>query len=234
MATGQASTYALTVGTKLSVEDFIFIIDPTDVPLQGTFNGTTNLPPGMGGNSILAAGGMINEKLYQWQEENLLVPRTLLGQTCATADTYLLTATGQQNRFGTGDVIQMDSEKVRVTGYGTTADTLLITRAFGGSTAAQHTYTSATVAASVIGIGKALREGADSENARFRDRVMQTNLTQILGPERVEVTETELAIVMQGGKYGVTDEMGHQITNRTREMIVGFEQALIYGIRYED
>ena len=229
MATGQVSTYNLPTGTKLSVENIIYVIDPVDVPLQGTYNGSTNLPPTAGNNSIISQDDDINEKLYQWQEENLLTPRTTLAATYATADLFLLVASGQQSRFGTGDVIRIDAEVVRVTGYGSTADTLLAARAYGGTTAAQHSNT-----ANVVGIGKALREGADSEAARFRDRIMQTNLTQIFGPERIEITESEQAIVMKGGKFGITDEFGHQVTNRTREMIVGFEQAILYGVRFED
>jgi hypothetical protein len=183
----------------------------------------------MGGPEFSAIS---REDIFQtrvdWQEEELNTPRTTLAATFVTAATYMTVATGEREKFATGDVARIDAEVVRIGGYGTTAETLLTTRAFGGSDA-QHSN-----AAPVIGVGTALPEGSDPAAHRFRDRTNPYNLTQIFGPYEVKVSRTQQVVSEKGGMYGVPDEFGHQTANRVREMGVGLEQAVIYGIRVAD
>lgn len=219
--------FNLTVGVKLEVEDYLFILTPTDVPLLGTYNGTSNLPPSAGNNATLPVDDVFETKV-EWLEETLLTPRSTVGATCVTADTYITVATGDQNRFSTGDVILVDSEYARVTGYGTTTDTLTITRAYSGS-AAQH-----VPAVQVIGIGRALPEGSDPNAARFKDRTDVFNYTQIFGPEAITISGTRQAVSQKGGLYGVNDEFNKQASNRLREQMVALEQAILYGTRVND
>lgn len=218
MATGTVSTYDLTVGLKLNIEDMIWLISPFDVPLLGT--------NGADGRTTLASGTCF-EKLVQWLDETLLTPRSLIATPAViTADTFITLTTGDQLRFQTTDVLLVDNEYVRVTGYGTTADTLLVTRGYGGSTAASH-----SIGASVVGIGSAGVEGADPQAARAVDRVNRTNKTQIFGPYQVQVSGTENAVQ----KYGLSGtEFDHQVANRVKEGFVAMEQALIYGTLFED
>lgn len=216
MATGRVSTYDLTVGVKLDMEDMIWLVSPFDVPLLGT--------NGADGRSTLASETCF-EKKVEWLDETLLTPRSTLAAQATTGDTYITVASGDQLKFQTGDMLLVESEYVRVTDYGTTTDTLIVTRAFSGSAATHVT------SVSVLGVGATLPEGGDPPNARSADRTARYNMTQIFGPYKVEVSGSENAIQ----KYGIaSNEFDHQVANRTKELMVGVEQALLYGVRTED
>ncbi len=219
MPTGKAATYDLTVGVIVDIEDIIHLISPTDVPLLGG--------QGAGGETVLSAGTCFEKKI-EWLDEELLLPRSTLAATATTAETVLTVASGHQLRFSTGDELLLASnERVRVTGYGTTADTLLVTRAFDSSTGA-----TATSGTSVTVIARILAEGTDPELARSIDRTNRFNYTQIFGPDAVHVTGTEKVV----RKYGLagTNEFDKQAANRTKEQYIAVEQALLYGRRIED
>lgn len=217
MATGTVSTYDLTVGVKLNVEDMIWLTSPFDVPLLGT--------NGADGRTTLSSGTCF-EKKVEWLDETLLTPSSTLGGSATTGDTFITVATGAQLQFMTSDIILIDSEYVRVTGYGTTTDTLTVTRGYAGSTAASHSS-----GAVVKGLGQANPEGADPQNPRSHDRNNRFNYTQIFGPFQVQVSGSENAVQ----KYGLSGtEFDHQVANRVKEGLIGLEQALIYGTQYED
>lgn len=219
MALGKVGTYDLTVGVIVDIEDVIHLISPTDVPLLGG--------QGAGGETVLAAGTCF-EKKVEWLDENLLLPKSTAAATATTTEGVLTVASGHQTRFSTGDELLLGSnERVRVTGYGTTADTLLVTRAFDGSTGATIA-TSATVTV----IARTLAEGSDPENARSIDRNNRFNITQIFGPDAVHVTGTEKVVRKYG--LGGTNEFDKQAANRTKEQYIAVEQALLYGRRIED
>jgi hypothetical protein len=225
MATGTLSTYDLTAGVKLNVENMIWTITPVDVPLLGTM--------GADGRTALSSA-VCNEKKIEWLDEVLLVPRSTLGATAATTDTYITVSSTAANagvlNFQTGDVLVLDSgsaqESVYVTGYGTTANTLTVTRGFQGSNAGPH-----NAGVQVVGTGQANPEGSDAGPARAVDRVDRYNLTQIFGPTTVQVSGTENAIQ----KYGLTGtEFDKQVANRVKESFVSLEQAILYGTLYEN
>lgn len=216
MATGVMSTYDLTTGVQLEVEDLIYVISPFDVPLLGG--------AGADGRTVLAQT-QVYEKKVEWLDETLLTPRTTLGGAMVTADTVITIATGERERFQTGDVLQVRAEYMRVTGYGTTAETLTVTRAYAGtaSTAASGT--------TILGVGAALPEGSDPPAARTRDRTGRFNMTEIFGPVAIQVSETENVV----RKYGLPmSEFDYQVGNRTKEQFVAMEQAILYGVRVED
>jgi len=210
---GSFQTFDLNVGTKLDVEDAIWLIDPFDVPLQG----------GMGAEGWSAlANDTATEVKFEWLDEKLLTPKTTLNGAIVTATTNIVVAAGTGISFQTGDVMQIGAEQVYVSGYGTTADNLTVTRAFNSTTATGYAS-----GATVIGVGSALPEGSDPPNARAVDRTDRYNYTQILGPTAVQVSGTEQVVQ----KYGlVGTEFDHQIANRTKEQAIQFEQALINGI----
>lgn len=218
MAVGKATTYDLTTGLYLDIESMIHILSPFDTPLLGQY--------GADGRTALATGPCF-EKKVEWLDETLLTPRSTTAAGATTGETNLTVASGDQNRFGTGDVLLLtNGEYVRVTGYGST-DVLTMTRAFGGSTAG--TITSGTA---IVGVGTALAEGSDPENARYVDRNNRYNLTQIFGPHAIQVSGSENVV----RKYGIegTTEFEKQVANRSKEIAVSIEQALLYGVRYED
>lgn len=216
MPVGMVSTYDLTVGVQLEVEDMIHVITPFDVPLLGG--------GGADGNTVLSSDTVF-EKKYEWLDEELLTPRTTVQSTYATADTFVVVAAGERERFQTGDLIKIDNEVVRVTGYGSTADTLTATKAYDG-VSSQH-----AAGAQMVGVGSALPEGSDPPSPRTRDRVNRFNYTEIFGPYAVQVSGTEQVV----RKYGLPmSEFDYQVANRTKEAFVAMEQALLYGARVED
>lgn len=220
-AVGTATTYDLNVGIKLDVEDVIWLLTPFDVPLLGT--------QGADGRSALSQDTCFERKV-EWLDEVLLVPNSTLGASALTADTYVTVAATNQVNFQTNDVLVVDSgskeERLLVTGYGTTANTLTVTRAWAGTTAGSHTS-----GVPVKGVGQAHPEGADATNARAVDRVDRYNYTEIFGPVTVQVSGTENAVQ----KYGLTGtEFDHQVANRVKEVYVSLEQAILYGKAYTD
>lgn len=215
MPVGMVTTYDLSVGVQLQVSDMIDVISPFDVPLVGT--------NGADGRSTLSRDTMFEKKI-EWMDEELLVPRTTLGANYTAAATFITVAAGERERFQTGDLIRVDAETMRVTGYGTTADTLTI-ETWAGSNA-NHTS-----GAQLVGIGSALAEGSDPPSPRTRDRVMRHNISEIFGPVQVQVSGTEQVV----RKYGLPmSEFDYQIANRTKEQFVALEQALLYGVRVDD
>lgn len=217
MATGMMTSYDLTTGVQLEVEDLIYVISPFDVPLLGA--------NGADGRTVLTQD-TVYEKKVEWLDETLLTPRTTLGATYVTADTYITITAGERERFQTGDIIMTRAEYMRVTGYGTTADTLTVTRAYAGAAT-----NAGVIGDQVVGVGSALPEGTDPPSPRVRDRTNRFNMTEIFGPYQVQVSETENVV----RKYGLPmSEFDYQIGNRTKEAYVAMEQALLYGTRVED
>jgi hypothetical protein len=217
---GQVSQYDLQIGLKVNFDDVIYVLSPMDTPLAGGIAAD--------GLTVLSSAP-VDEIQYTWMEEQILTPRSTLGGAVVTADVFITMATGTRTNFQTGDVIVIvkatgAGESMRVTGYGATADTLTVTRAYTG---AATTYASASV---VIGVGLALAEGAAPENARSKDRSTAFNYTQIFGPYKVSMSRTE----QQVAKYGVSNEFSHQLFNRTQEAFIGREQAFLLGVRVND
>jgi hypothetical protein len=213
---GIDTTYNLNVGEKLDVEDVIWLISPFDAPLQGMY--------GMDNLSALSTDSCF-ETNVTWLDDVLLLPSsTTQANVTTTTATTIQVATGDQAKFGTGDVLELAAEKLYVSGYGTTADYLIVTRGFGGTTAA-----TSNTGAAIVGVGEALPEGSTPANARAVDRNSRTNYTQIFGPVAVSVSETEQAIQ----KYGVVGtEFDYQVGKKTKEQIIKVDQACLYGAAY--
>lgn len=217
MPTGTFSTYDLTVGVIVDIDPLITLLSPTEVPLQSAV--------GSDGNTVLAQNSCF-EKKVEWLDDTLLTPRSTVAATATTGDTVLTVASGHQLRFSTGDALLIGAEQVRVTGYGTTADTLLISRAFAGTSAGTIAN-----AADIVNLGAILPEGSDPQNSRAQDRTNRFNYTQIFGPTSVVVSGSEQAV----RKYGVnTTEFDYQAALRSKEEFIKVEQSLIYGTRTED
>src|SRR3954451_15195100 len=120
---GKAQTYDLTTGVIVNIEDVIYLLSPTDVPLQGG--------QGADGASAISTDTCFEKKI-EWLDEELLLPKSLIQTTTTKGDAWIVVTAGQQNRFSTGDVLIVSgsNERMRVTGYGSTTDSLTVTRAF--------------------------------------------------------------------------------------------------------
>jgi hypothetical protein len=217
MPTGKITTYDLTVGVIVDIEDMFHSLDPYETPIIGMY--------GADGRSAIAKGTCF-EKKVEWLDETLLTPRSTLNGALLINATSVVIATADANKFGVGDVIRIGGELKRVTAVAGDGVTLTVTASFGGSTSTAHSD-----GADVVGVGLALAEGSDPEAARSVDRTNVYNYTQIFGPHKVHVSATENVV----RKYGLRGtEFDYQAASRTKEVAVSIEQAVQYGLRYED
>jgi hypothetical protein len=217
MPFGMASTYDLTVGVVVNMDEAIYMLSPVDTPLL------TGV--GSDGLTIIGSAG-VDERQFSWMDDTILTPRSALAAILVTAGTTAQVTTGHGIRFSTGDLLTFEidgntTEIARITGI--TTDVATITRAWAG-TAQQY-----STASLVVGVGTALPEGSNPESARTVDRVESTNVTQIFGPTKVDLTRTE----QQVRKYGVGNEFAHQLAGRTKENAIAREQAYLYGARVD-
>jgi hypothetical protein len=212
-----ASTYDLTVGVVVNMDEAIYMLSPVDTPML----------TGIGADGLTIVGSeSVDERQFSWMTDSILTPRSTLAATLVTAGTTAQVATGHGLRFSPGDTVTFEldgntTEVARVTTVNT--DVLTITRAWAG-TAAQYVTGSIVVA-----LGTALPEGSNPEVARTVDRVESTNVTQIFGPTKVDLTRTE----QQVRKYGVGNEFAHQLAGRMKENAIAREQAFLYGARVD-
>lgn len=215
MPQAMATAYDLTVGVKVNMDEAIYMLSPMDLPLL----------TGVGADGLtLISSEPVDEIQFEWMHDSILTPRSALGALITGGQNYLTVTAGDVTKFSTGDIITIQSpgtttEHIRVTGYGTTADSLTITRAYAGTA---MTYATSAI---VVGAGTALAEGSAPENARTVDRTQVSNLTQIFGPTKIDMSRT----ARQVSKYGVSDEWAHQLTARLTENGISREQAYLYG-----
>jgi hypothetical protein len=216
--TGIGTSYELTVGHVVNMDEAIFMVSPQDSPLLTGVNAD--------GMLLLPQQGGLDQTEFFWMDEEILTPRSTIQTGATTGDGFIVVAAGDRTKFSTGDVIRVvhagGAEQVRVTGYGTTDDYLLVTRGYNGTTAR-----TVSTGVKAIGLGTALAEGSDPEAARTTDRSTASNYTQIFGPTSVHMSRTEQKI----RKYGVPNEFTHQLMNRITENVISREQAFLYGIK---
>lgn len=217
MPVGTGTEYDFTAGLPRDFDRLIYLLDPADVVLQG-MNGADR--------RTVIASLPATQKKVEWQDEELLVPRSSVEDAAgmdATQTTVLLPA-GERLRFQTGDILKIEDEHVLVSGYNATNDTLDIVRGYQSTTAATHALDTA-----ITGLGAALPEGSDPQEVRALDRVDRHNFTQIFGPTAVKISGTRLAT----SRFGVGDEYNHQGARRLTEHWIQREQAYLYGTRWE-
>jgi len=210
---GRRSTYDSTVGTRLDIEDLIYMISPFDVPFLGSY--------GMDRGSVIGSENTDVTKV-EWLEDELVPGSDALGTTAITAEVYITVA--NQTYFKTNDLIRIDDEYLRITGYGTTADTLDVERSWGDPVAEQHAD-----ASTIIILGTLPVEGDDPVSGINFQRTTPYNITQIYQDE-VEVTRTE----EKKSKYGVQSEASYQIAKRLKEAAIKTERNIILGTRADD
>jgi len=214
---GTINTYDLTVGVIVNMDEAIYLYSPEELPML-----TGQMSDGM---SVIGSD-TTDQVSFSWLDEVNLAPRSALNGAVTTGDAYITLTTGHQMKFSTGDVLYVrksgGDEIMRVTGYGVTAHTLTVTRGLVG------TATNYSSGALVVGMGTALAEGSDPENARALDTNLRTNNTQIFGPTKLKMTGTALVVP----RYGKPSEWARQLYHRTYENGQSREQAILYGRKY--
>lgn len=213
----QATSYDLTNGVIVNMDEAIYLYDSDDLPLL----------TGLGADGLSVIGSApVDQTTFKWLDEQRLAPRTTLGGTITTGDTFLTVAADDRPKFSTGDVITIRKagaqEVLRVTGYGSTTDSLTLTRALAG------TAVGYTAGATIIGLGTALAEGSTPENVRFNDTTTRENYTQIFGPTKIAMSGTDRRVP----RYGIPDQWAHQLHHKMLENAQSREQAFLYGSKY--
>lgn len=217
---GNVTSYELTAGLKLNFDELIYMLSPMDLPMTLGVDAQ---------DTMVVAKDSVDQTTFSWQDEEILTPRVLVAAAATTGDTAITVQTNEGRRFSTGDIVRVLTtgvttvELAKVTAIATSAVTLA--RGYQSTTAA-----SIASGAVLIGVGKALAEGSDPENFRSRDRDVRSNYTEIFGPHLIQMSATEQVV----SKYGVSDEWSKQVFNRMREIYISIEQALLYGVAFND
>ena len=218
-SSGTVTSYELATGVKINIDELIYMVSPMDLPLTLGVDAQ---------DSMVVGKAPVDQVEFKWMDEEILTPRVYIAAAATTGDTALTVTTNEGRRFATGDLVRImraagAQEIARVTAIATSAVT--VTRGYQSTTAG--TIASGDV---IIGIGTALAEGSDPEAFRSRDRDLRTNYTEIFGPYKISMSATEQVI----SKYGVSNEWAKQVFNRMREVYIRIEQALLYGISFND
>src|SRR6186997_3228761 len=129
MPLGMATAYDLTVGVKVNMDELIYLLSPQDTPFL----------TGVGGDGLTLIGTEpVDQIEFAWMHDTILTPRSGLGGITTGGQNWLTVTAGDLTKFSTGDVITLQvagntTEHIRVTGYGTTTDSLTLTRAYAGT-----------------------------------------------------------------------------------------------------
>lgn len=223
---GKVTTYDLTVGEKIDIDELIYMISPVDSPL---INGLA-----ADGKAVLASSG-VTETTFKWMDEEILLPRAAADAVNALTGTSVVVVSvsaADSYKFQVGDLVTVMDEGaaqhnavLRVTAINTTSGDLTVT---GWANHADQT--AIAVGDIVTCLGTALAEGSDPGTSRSIDRVMRSNYTQIFGPTPMFMSRTEQQI----SRYGVADEFSKQVFNRSIENVITREQAYLYGQAVND
>jgi len=236
---GQGTIYTTsdTTTTKLTIADYISIIDPRDAPLVTRW--------GLANQGKFSFENFPNHK-YIWQEDTYNPLSATLGEAMDTTETAMDVATGHGVRFHVGDVWRSDEtgELILVTAHdGTDTVTTVIRNwnaAQGGSQAtAQSAITTAT---GLTFLYNARREGAESTATQWTVPTQPYNYSQILHAE-IKVTRSEAKATT---RYGIPDQEQRQIQRnlggvgggkgkkgRSGELINQIEKTFFYGQRVQ-
>ena len=191
------------------VADVISLISPHETPLLQHL-----------GDAQRSATSTVHE----WLEDALLPNTdTVNDATISRPEGESSFDVAHGDRFRIGDEIMLDggAEVMLVTGV--FANTLAVSRQYGGTPAAPLAD-----GATLRIIGNAALEGADAPAARFTDRLRRRNYTQIF-TAAVEVSGSQLA----ARTLAVDDEMDYQKQERLREQLRDVENCVINGVAAE-
>lgn len=187
------------------VSDLIGIVSPYETPLLDAL-----------GDPLRSAAS----PRHEWLEDTLLPNKDLISDSMIVdpiADTEIDVAHG--SRFRVGDQIQAEGSEELMLVTAVSGDTLTLIRGYAGTTPEDLANGQGLTI-----LGNAALEGADKPEARFTNRVRQSNWTQIFTAS-VEVSGTDLA----AGQIGLADEMDYQKQQRLRELLRDLENTVING-----
>lgn len=209
VVSGTRYTYTDTANNAIDMSDTLAMISPFDVPLL----------------SIIGKGSLSKSCTavkHEWLEDTLRPLDTAIatqGEFSGTSAITTSTVTaGTGVYLAAGDVVQIESELLLITGMST--DTIAASRAYGGSTAASH---ASLVPIRVIGTVSV--QGAAIGPVRTTTKTGKFNYTQIYNSS-VEVTSTQRST----DKYvGPANELSRLLDAEVKVAWQLYERTLLSG-----
>lgn len=199
---GQVGSWTRSVGVKLDIDEAIYILSPSDVPLQ----------------SRIASEGTSSIKV-EWLEEDL-TPQSDVASVVAGAGPWTVTVS-DGGIFRVDDILHKAGAASTVQ-YQVTAiaGNDLTLAGFAGNA------TAPVVADTLNIVGQYKAEGGAPPEARSIEQTAKFNYTQI-GQEKVEATRTQRKRAM----YGTTDPYEHEQMKKFKELVIRFERSMVHGQR---
>lgn len=237
---GQGQMYSTsdTVTTKITIADYISIIDPRDAPLVTRW--------GLANQGKFSFVNFPNHK-YEWLDDTYAPLSATLGSSTAvssTTDTAPEVATGHGVRFHVGDVWKVDETgELWYIADHDGADTLkTVTRNWNAAVGGTEGTAQAAVtdAGTLTFLYNARYEGAESTATHWTVPANHYNYSQILHAE-IRVSRSEQKAT---SRYGIPDQEQRQIQKwlgglgggkgkkgRSGELINQLEKTFFYGQR---
>ncbi len=206
------TSYSDTTPHKQVITDVISLIDPVDTPLITALGGLD------GASGKFRFANWPSTKV-EWLEDTHIAISAAMNESASITSTVTTITITDGTLFEKGHIIQIDSEMLWVSSVDVSNNIVTVTRGTGGSTAATHAST-----ASVLMVGMARLEGADSDAIGFTDRTTGSNVTQIFHQE-VKVTRTHSKL----SQYGITDELAYQRDKAIPALTRLIERHLLYN-----
>lgn len=208
------SSYNLTVQTPIDIDQMIYQLAPEDLPLTA----------GIGANGLpTMTRNATGDREFNWMEERAPLPHGTVAEALDSSETAWTMTAGDAVKYAIGDAIKVDSEIVLVTDIDTSTEVITVVRAYAGTSADSHADGSV-----VKGLGSLLPEG-DVGSANYVGRDLYTNYTQIWS-KTIRATGTEQVI----RKYGIPNEVAHQMVIQHNHLATSMEQAALYAVKYQD
>ena len=205
---GNRFTFSDTVNEKIDISSALDKLKPIDTPLLLRI-----------GRDSLRDG--CTAVKHEWLEDT--VRGTTSNDVGATLNnttdpvTATITSGDGNTKFRAGDIVKVEQELMRVTA--TAANTITVSRGWGGSTNAAHAS-----AILITLIGTALVQGSGLVGARTTTKSGLFNYTQIF-EEEVQVSATMQAT----SKYTAQNDPEYQIGAQLEIIGVNMERTLLFG-----
>lgn len=208
VVSGNRYTYTDTANNAIDMSNTLSMIAPFDVPLLSF----------IGKDSLSTPCTAVK---HEWLEDTLRPLDSALADSSmanTTDPVAINVTTGHGVYFAANDILQIESELVRVTSVST--DAVTVARGFGGSTAASHASGTA-----IRIIGTVSVQGAAVGPARTTTKVGKYNYTQIYNSS-VTISSTQRSTA----KYtGPSNELARLLDNEVKVAWQLWERSLLGG-----
>ena len=167
-------------------------------------------------------GAPLYQTKFEWMSDNLNSNRANLAANIDGVVTSFNVASGDGQKFRVNSILYIEDEYMKVTAVN--GDAITVVRGFDGTTAAAHTASTADIRI----VARPQLEGAGVGQDESHDRYVDYNFTQIF--ERyAAVSNTQQAV----RTHNVDNELNYQVQLRLKELAREFNDALIYGRRFD-